>query len=456
MNLIHKAGFFACAAAMAVFAADARDVTDELQRAIDAAFLAGGGRVAAPAGTNELRGIRLRSNVALVLPDGCWLRASRQAEDYDIIRHDRLEPLPAAELTDALYEPPHARKSFDWINKAGSRWNNAIIRLYGATNAAIVAEGAAEIDGCNSFDIMGEFNLRGVHGVSAFACTNLVFSGFAFRRTGNWAFRLQDCAGLVFRQLQVYGGHDGVHVRSCDRVAIEDCRIETGDDAIAGYANRDVTVRRCKLNTACSAFRFGGTRVLIEDCEAWGPAVYPIRQSLPRELLVSGEGDGAGMGRRNMLSFFTYFCDRMRPLAEMPGGIVVRNCRVRNCDRFLHYNFSGNETWQLGSPLGDITFENVTAEGIGMSLCAYGNETRPTAIAITDSRFSFVPSAGEFMRAAALEHLTLENVRVEGLKRDSPLIRYWGEREPVVERRGEVAAPAASVRETAPFSTRPI
>ena len=75
-------------------------------------------------------------------------------------------------------------------------------------------------------------------------------------------------------------------VRACDRVRIEDCVLRTGDDAVAGYANRDVVVRRCELNTACSAFRFGGTRVLIEDCRAWGPGTYPIRNSLPKDDLV--------------------------------------------------------------------------------------------------------------------------------------------------------------------------
>lgn len=433
-----------------------RDRTASLQAEIDAAWRRGGGEVVLGRGEHFLRGVRLRSNVTLRLKDGCRVRASRNCDDYEVLRGDALEPVPDAALTDALYEPPETRRGFDWINRPGARWNNALFRLYAATNAAIVGEGDAEIDGCNSYDPKGEGGMRGVHGVSAFDCRGLRFSGFTFRRTGNWAFRLQDCSDLDFSRLTVLAGHDGVHVRACDRVRIEDCVLRTGDDAIAGYANRDVVVRRCELNTACSAFRFGGTRVLIEDCRAWGPGTYPIRNSLPKDDLVDGTGDGKGTGRRNMLSFFTYFCDRMCPVRERPGAIVVRNCRVENCDRFLHYNFSGNETWQLGSPLGDIRFENVTATGVRLSLCAYGAAEDPTSLTFADCAFAFVGETDEFLRAAHLRRLELRNVKADGVRKGGALVRLWGERAPEVVRENAEGVGEGVVRETVPFSTRPI
>ena len=429
------------------------DITQTLQNQIDEAFRAGGGEVVVPAGRYRIKGIRLRSRVTLRLQDGVEMLASRRPEDYDILRHDTLEPVPREVLSDALYIPPHKRTSFDFINIPGTRWNNAIIRLYGATDAAIIGEGKAVIDGCNSFDPLGENGFRGVHGVSAFACTNLTFEGVTFRRTGNWAYRLQHCANLAFRKLTVLAGHDGIHVRGCARVTIEDCTLHTGDDAIAGYANTDVIVRRCDLNTACSAFRFGGTRVLIEGCTAWGPGIYPIRHSLTRRQLKEGLVDDSPKGRRNMLAFFTYFCDKMVPVPEPPGQILIRNCTICDCDRLLHYNFSGNEVWQLGAPLADITFEQIRATGIKMSLCAYGDKATPTRLVLRDCSIGFAKPVPEFLRAAWLDSLELDRVWVRNAS--GPTIRYWGARQPVLRGQAQGIQPEVQAA-TKPFKTAPI
>ena len=51
---------------------------------------------------------------------------------------------------------------------------------------------------------------------------------------------------------------------------VEDCDIRTGDDCIAGFDNEGLTVRRCRLNSACSDFRIGGHGILVDavwlDC----------------------------------------------------------------------------------------------------------------------------------------------------------------------------------------------
>ena len=112
-----------------------------------------------------------------------------------------------------------------------------------------------------------------------------------------------------------------------------------------------------------------------------------------------------------------------------PGDIVVRNCSLENVERFLHYNFSGNETWQRNRPLSSIRFEGVEAHGVGMSLCAYGAEDRPISLSLESCRIAFAGPQREFIRAAHVESLRLRDVEVEGVA--GPCVRSWGGVAPV-------------------------
>ena len=154
-----------------------------------------------------------------------------------------------------------------------------------------------------------------------------------------------------------------------------------------------------------------------------------------------------------MLALFTYYSDFTIKVRHDPGEITVRNCRVENAQRFLHYNFSGNETWQKNRPLRSIVFDNVTATGLNLSLCAYGDKDAPFSLALKNCRIAFAKPQREMIRAAQVESLALEGVSVEGV--DGPCVRSWG----------NVAKPFANdlkgvvpdvVPATEPFKVRPI
>ncbi len=399
--------------------------TTRLQSAIDDAFRRGGGTVEVPPGVHRVGGLRLRSKVTLLLRSGAVLKASRDPADYDILPHDALEPVPQEEFAPGVrWLPAATRKTHDHLLKSASRWNNAIIRIYRARDARIIGEPGSAIDGCDSYDPLGEEDFRGVHGIAAHDCENLELRGYEIRNTGNWAHSFWRCRDVAFSDLVILGGHDGIHFCSCDRVSIDRCVMKTGDDCVAGFDNEDVTVRDCDLNTACSAFRFGGRRVLVERCRCHGPGEYPIRNSLTKEEQISGSHGSPGSGHRTMLALFTYYADFSLSIRHEPGEIVLRDCSLDTAERFLHYNFSGNEVWQKGRPLSSIRFENCTATNIGMSLCAYGDAAHPLALALEKCRFAFAPPQPEFMRAAHVSALTLRDCAVEGV--DGPLVRSWG------------------------------
>ena len=433
---------------------DAANATAALQNAFDECFRAGGGTVTVEKGVYPVKGLRLRSNTTLLLKSGAVLKASRNCDDYDILGGDALEPVPAGEFAPGVvWVRPRDRKTNDHLLKPASRWNNAIIRILHARNDKIVGEPGAVIDGCDSYDPIGEEHFRGVHGISVHASTNLVFSGYTIRNTGNWAHSVWSSSDLRFEKLTILGGHDGVHFSVCDRVEIADCTMKTGDDCVAGFDNEDVVVRNCDFNTACSAFRFGGRRVLAENCRCWGPGEYPIRNSLPKADRISGSHGVPGAGRRTMLSFFTYYSDFTLKVRSSPGDITLRNCRIENAERFLHYNFSGSETWQKNRPLGAIRFENVEAAGLSQSLCAYGDEATKFSLALKDCRFTFAKPQREFVRGAHISALTLDGVAVDGV--DGPCVRSWGDvAEPKAENLTGVGTSVEPAAE--PFRTKSI
>lgn len=429
------------------------DATAVLQKAFDDCFRAGGGSVTVEQGVYAVKGLRIRSNTTLLLKSGAVLKASRNCDEFDVLADDKVEPVPPnAFAPGVVWASPKKRKTNDHLLKCASRWNNGIIRILGARNVRIVGEAGSVIDGCDSYDPAGEEHFRGVHGISVHDSTNLVFRGYTIRNTGNWAHNVWRCADLHFEQLTILGGHDGIHFSVCDRVEIANCRMKTGDDCVAGFDNENVIVRGCSLNTACSAFRFGGRHVQIEECHCWGPGEYPIRNTLPKADQIAGTS-GNGTGRKNMLALFTYYSDFTIKVRHTPGDITVRNCTLDDVDRFLHYNFSGNETWQKNRPLESIRFENVTARGVGMSLCAYGDAETKLSLALKDCRIAFASPQKEFIRGCHIGGLLLEGVSVIGVK--GACVRSWGD---VVEpkAKGLAGVEATVVKAEIPFFAKPI
>ena len=407
--------------------------TDAFQKALDACFLAGGGEVVVPANSSFVIGdIRIRSNTTLHLMENAELLGSRDPADYLHINSDPLEPLPEEQNTGAHWCRPK-----EWLAMgggfkkhlytAGSYWNYGMIRAVYAENIAVIGERDSKINGRNPFDPEGEEKYRGPHGINMHFCKNVTFRGYTVESAGNWAHAIFQSEGVTFDGLTVYAGHDALHTRACSNVLMTDCKLITGDDCIAGFDNIDVVIRNCEISSACSAFRYGGYNILVENCNIWGPCPYQFRGSFSYEEKVAGV-TVSEKGRNNMLSFWTNFVTDDLPVRKPAGRVLIRNCTVKNADRMLHLNLSGNESWQRGTPPTDITFENIKAEGILMGLTAYGIESSPMEITLRDVDYSYREGAEKspMFRVAHCKAINLENVRVTGFGGAS-LIRTWSD-----------------------------
>ena len=397
------------------------DRTSDIQCAIDDCFRAGGGTVRLAEGVYPVGGLRLRSRVTLYLESGCRLLASRDIERYFILEKDAVEPVAPKVISHVGWIRADYIVKDTFHRYPGNRWNNAVIRLYRAVDAAIVGEPGSVIDGCNAFDPEGEENYRGPHGINAIECRNLTLKGYTVKDAGNWAHRIVDTNNLLIDGVTCLAGHDSIHFNGCDDVRIENCVLKTGDDCIAGFDNHRVIVRKCYLNTSCSCFRFGGVDVTVEGCEARGPGEYGFRGALAKAEKESGAPTPKGT-RNNMLSFFTYYADRTCPIREDAKNIAIQDCTVENADRFFHYNYF-NEQWQKGAPLKDIVFERVNARGLKLPLCAWGDAYEPLSLVMRNCRISFDTKVSEMVKGSWVGSLELSDVKVEGV--EGPLLRLW-------------------------------
>ena len=405
--------------------------TAAFQKALDEVWQAGGGTVEVPAGEYHIGAIRLRSNTTLYLCSGAVLYGSRDPEDYYVLQKDTLEPLPEEMRTEKLFErPPKDQKRDYSFMLPGGRWSNGLIRACRAENIAIIAEEGAVIDGRDCYDEVGEESYRGPHGIALHYCKNVHLSGYTIRNTGNWAHIIYYSQNICCEGVRVYGGHDGIHCRGCENVTVTKSEFYTGDDCVAGFANLNMRVRGCVMNTACSGLRLGGTNVIVEDCRFYGPAEYFFRGSLTLEEKKNGILATCGNKRKNMLSVFTYFADFSMPIPIQPDHMVIRNCTAECVDRFLHYNFSGNERWQAGSPLRSLTLENVKATGISMPLTVYGSPDVPLDLVMRNVSIAFTEredgASVPVMRAAHCARVLMNDVEI--IKNtDGDLIRSWSE-----------------------------
>ena len=402
--------------------------TEAIQAVIDLCYRNGGGEVRLPSGKYRAAGLMLRSGVTLHLMEDTVLEGSRNPADYEYYLHDEF-----ADPADGTFAPflpvrENQRERTARINMttARSAWHKAMVRAICAENVAVIGEEGSVIDGVDCYDPQGEENYRGPHGVDFFRCTNVLLKGYTVHRCGNWAHTLFFCQNITALDLKVRGGHDGFHVRSCDDILLQNADIRSGDDAIAGFDNNRMVVRDCYLNSACNAIRSAGCQVVFENCVMEGPADYVFRGSLKQESKEQSLPTDEN-GRYNMLTGWCYFGDESFEIREQPSDVILRNCKIVNADRMIHYNYSGSDPWHSNRPLANLTLENVVGENIAMPLVVYGDPDIPVEITLNHVHITFCAdfSAEECMRLCNYQKLTMNDVSFAGTTGGKPIIYRW-------------------------------
>ena len=217
--------------------------TEALQKTIDACHAAGGGVVWVPAGDFVIGTVHLKSHVTLSLDYGASLLGSQDWADYPT----------------------------DKLRRAREGQSECLLYAEDATNIRL--EGLGVIDGRGTPEAFPK-RRPGVRGdrrprlLRFEGCENLTFSGLTYKRPAFWGLHLVDCKNIHFdavtvRFLNNGPNNDGLDLDGCENVLIENCDIQSGDDAICLKSSRNpcrnVVVRGCRVCSHTAPLKFGSS-----------------------------------------------------------------------------------------------------------------------------------------------------------------------------------------------------
>jgi polygalacturonase len=218
-------------------------VTPAIQRAIDAASLPSGGIVTVPPGRYVTGTLRLKSSVTLRLDEGATLLGSLNPSDYQLV-----EP-----FTDGV----------------GTARGYALIACVDVHNVAIVGSGTIDGRGAElQATIPGKDKPPAARPflVLCVRSTELKIQQVKLLNSSAWTMHLFQCSGVTVDRVSIrslgLANNDGIDIDSSSNVSIDQCTIETGDDAIclkttSSKPCRDIAVANCTMTTRCAAFKIG-------------------------------------------------------------------------------------------------------------------------------------------------------------------------------------------------------
>ena len=290
-----------------------------IQKAIDLCSKKGGGRVVIPAGQKFLTGaIELKSGVNLEVQEGAVLEFVFQPELYPIVETS-WEGLECFNLSPCVY----AFKAKDiaitgkgtidgggsndtwwpWCGAVKFGWKEGIVSQKIEARPRLLKNGE---DGIPMYDEKGRRSPERVFGpkdglrpqlVSFNKCEGILLEDVTLLRSPFWVIHPLHSTDITVRRVKMINdgpNGDGCDPECCDRVLIEDCYFNTGDDCIAikSGRNRDgrernmpsknIIIRRCEMKNGHggvvvgSEISGGCQNVYAHDCVMDSPELERV------------------------------------------------------------------------------------------------------------------------------------------------------------------------------------
>ena len=334
-----------------------------IQKAIDLASAAGGGRVALKPAVYPSGTLYLKSNVDLYLPEGAVIRGGDRAADYE----DVVDPR---------------------IGKRPEKSDKAFIACLFQTNVCITGRGVIDGQGVKFYDTT-KFKW-GMYAKPAsprprmiefVGCRAVRFADVTFKDSPGWTCWMRMCEDVTAERVKIHAdqlmiNNDGFHIDGCRRVKIVNCDVKSGDDSVVMRAIvspngdsavcEDLIVEDCTLSSNCQCVRLG--------C----PSDGTIRNGVFRRLKMNGvngvvsehpvrylqDGDSGTLAMANILFEDCEIVARENPLLfHVEPGIALKgfgNTTFRNVKikgkRPIRLEGNGL-TW-----VENVTFENVSGK----------------------------------------------------------------------------------------------
>lgn len=222
--------------------------TAAIQKALDAAYHAGGGTVIIPPGIFISGTIFIKSHTTLLVEAGAKLLGSPDIKDYTSMtwgHHEDRTPWHLVVAKDAENITICGRGIIDgngyafWKKERSSEWH--FYRPFKHRPSPMV-----EIENCK----------------------NVVIKDITLQYAAGWCLHPFNSSRVKIYGITIINdsfgpNSDGIDITGCTDVTISDCIIDCGDDAIALKTTEDskdcayITVSNCILSTNCVAFRVG-------------------------------------------------------------------------------------------------------------------------------------------------------------------------------------------------------
>ena len=413
--------------------------TEAVQKAIDACHAVGGGTVWAPAGDFQIGTIILKSNITLSLDYGASLLGSQNLADYP---------------TEGLDDP----------REGGPR-----CLIYAKDASNITIEGLGVIDGRGTREAFPRFSSgsgRSRQGLPRPRllrmdnCENLIFSGVTYKRPAFWGLHLIDCKNIHFQAVTIQFrnnnfNNDGIDLDGCENVLIENCDINSGDDAICLKSSlhpcRNIMVRGCRVASNTAPLKFGASShggfidISVTNCYFYDSPMGAIKLQLVdggrmenvdiSRIVMENVGNPIFIRLGNRGKTFTGGRGNRAPVGTLKkihiSNVVVKvtvEDRAKAAEasyKNLEVDMTPGVTDREKSKAGPIMItgipghyvENVVLENIKISYPGYGNEEDANRVVPEDESrypeqffFGVLPAWGAYIRHA--KNIEFKNVEL--------------------------------------------
>jgi len=404
-----------------------------IQKAIDLCSKKGGGKVIVPTGQKFLTGaITLKDGVNLHVEEGAVLEFAFEPELYPIVETS-WEGLECFNLSPCVY----AFKAKDiaitgkgtidgggsndtwwpWNGNPRFGWKEGMISQRIESRPRLLKNGE---DGIPMYNEKGERSPERVFGpkdglrpqlVSFNKCEGILLEDITLLRSPFWVIHPLHSTDITVRRVKMINdgpNGDGCDPECCDRVLIEDCFFNTGDDCIAIKSGRNRDGRERNMPSK---------NIIIRNCEM---------KNGHGGVVVGSEISG---GCQNV---YAHDCVMDSPELERVlriktnscrGGIIeninMRNIKVGVCKESvlkINLDYEHNEVCCRGyyPTVRNIYMENVTSEKsqYGVQIIGLDEDTYVYDVNVKNCKFNGVKD-GNFM-SGKTRNINFENLFING------------------------------------------
>ncbi len=404
-----------------------------IQKAIDQCSKKGGGRVIVPAGNKFLTGaITLKSGVNLVVEEDAVLEFVFEPELYPVVETS-WEGLECFNLSPCVYAfkakniAITGKGTIDgggsndtwwpWNGNPRFGWKEGMISQRAGSRARLLKNGE---DGIPMYNEKGERTPERCFGpqdglrpqlVSFNKCEGILLEDVTLLRSPFWVIHPLHSTDITVRRVKMINdgpNGDGCDPECCDRVLIEDCYFNTGDDCIAIKSGRNRDGRERNMPSK---------NIIIRNCEM---------KNGHGGVVIGSEISG---GCQNV---FAHDCVMDSPELERVlriktnscrGGIIeninMKDIKVGVCKESvlkINLDYEHNEVCCRGyyPTVRNIYMENVTSEKsqYGVQIIGLDEDTYVYDVKVKNCKFNGVQS-GNF-RSGKTRDITFDNLFING------------------------------------------